>query len=114
MRFESFIVWLVLLGLLFSLKGRVEPELDVGWTSNGLGVMSVAEKDNEAFPMGQTRPLGDHKDLHGCIHVHAPCVLSAVELPARATRAPVTSKRSGIFPSAIQPHNRDRTIKKPP
>ena len=81
MRFDSFIVWLVVLGLLFSLKGRVEPELAAGWTSNGLGVMSVAEKDDEAFPMGQTRPLGDHKDLHGCIHVHAPCVLSAVELP---------------------------------
>ncbi len=58
MRFDSFIVWLVVLGLLFSLKGRVEPELAAGWTSNGLGVMSVAEKDDEAFPMGQTRPLG--------------------------------------------------------
>jgi len=81
MRSHSFIVWLVILGLLFSLKGRVEPELAADGTSNGLGVMSVAEKNREAFPISQPRPLGDHKDLHGCIHVHAPCVLSAGGLP---------------------------------
>jgi len=81
MRSHSFIVWLVVFSLLFSLKGRVEIELDADWTSNGLGVMSVGEKNQETFPISQPRPLEDHKDLHGCIHVHAPCVLSAVELP---------------------------------
>lgn len=99
MRSDSFVVWLVLFGLLFSLKGSVEPEVVAGSTSDSLGAMSVAEKNHEAFPMGQTRPLGNHKDLHGCIHVHEPCVPSALELPFELSLFSFTMvlKSPGLF-----------------
>lgn len=42
MKLESFIIWLVVLGILSSLHGRVGPELNPGFTSMNQGISRLA------------------------------------------------------------------------
>ena len=106
MKLETFIIWLVVLGFLFSLHGRVEPESDAGPTSISQGVSNLTD-DNRPSPLNKPLPTGDHKDQHGCYHVHAPFTVSAVELPCQLSFFLFTADLSSPYsspPSEVIPY----------
>ena len=72
--FRSFTVAWLIAAFLISLYGRVEPELNAGSLSLMRNVSSNSA-NNETSPMEQRS--GDHKDLHGCYHSHAPFTVAA-------------------------------------
>lgn len=98
MKLESFIIWLVVLGILFSLHGRAEPETNATPISINQGVSGLAD-DNEASPLNQPLPLGDHKDQHGCYHSHAPFQPAAVGFPSQFFCSLYVSEVSSPIPS---------------
>jgi hypothetical protein len=68
--FRFFIAVFLIVGFLISLYGRVEAESISHSHSNDAGISDP--KDNDRMPpVGQTHPVGAHKDQHGCYHSHA-------------------------------------------
>ncbi len=98
MKSGSFIIWLVVLGVLFSLHGRAEPESKIGSTSIKQGLSTLAD-DNEASPLNEPLPPGDHKDQHGCYHSHAPFQPAVVGFLSQFFCSLYVSKVSSPIPS---------------
>jgi len=70
----------VITGFLFSLHGRVEPELGAVHSYPASRLFQTASED-EATSGATALPLEDHKDRHGCYHTHAIFNLVVAELP---------------------------------
>lgn len=62
---------LVVLGFLCSFYARIDPDLNVRFTS-GIAAASSSTNQNDNAPWSVPLPPGTHQDEHGCYHDHQP------------------------------------------
>jgi hypothetical protein len=90
MRFSRWVALILLLGFWVSFHGQSEIDLDFISATPSFHVADMGNVHDDDSPVVPLAPAGDHKDQHGCYHLHSPfmAVKKAVNFQTASARLP--------------------------